>query len=106
MDRRDHRRRQLDLGDAVEMEASLVNGAVVHVAQRHPSAGQHPVQLDDPADQIRVGLLPERPWRAVFKPLENRLLHVLWPRLPSLPPSFRIGLQRTTRAGRGQTRFE
>ena len=60
MDRRDHRRRQLDLGDAVEMEASLVNGAVVHVAQRHPSAGQHPVQLDDPADQIRVGLLPER----------------------------------------------
>ena len=60
VDRRDHRRRQLDLGDAVEMEASLVNGAVVHVAQRHPSAGQHPVQLDDPADQIRVGLLPER----------------------------------------------
>ena len=41
-------------------EQRLVDGAVVHVAQRHPSAGQHPVQLDDPADEIRVGLLPER----------------------------------------------
>ena len=57
VDRRDHRRRQLDLGDAVEVEASLVDGAVVHVAQRHPSAGQHAVQLDDPADEVGVGLL-------------------------------------------------
>ena len=40
-------------------EQRLVDGAVVHVLQRHPSAGQHAVQLDDPADQIRVGLLPE-----------------------------------------------
>ena len=41
-------------------EQRLVDGAVVHVSQRHPSAGQHAVQLDDPPDQIRVGLLPER----------------------------------------------
>ena len=37
----------------------LVDGAVVHVLQRHPSAGQHSVQLDDPADEVRVGLLPK-----------------------------------------------
>ena len=41
-------------------EQRLVDGAVVHVAQRHPSAGQHAVQLDDPADEVGVGLLPER----------------------------------------------
>ena len=47
-------------------EQRLVDGAVVHVSQRHPSGRvaavlgrQHPVQLDDPADEIRVRLLPE-----------------------------------------------
>ena len=40
-------------------EPRLVDGAVVHVSKRHPSAGQHAVQLDDPADEVRVGLLPK-----------------------------------------------
>ena len=42
----------------------LVDGAVVHVSQRHPSHAavgtwQHAVQLDNPADEVRIGLLPE-----------------------------------------------
>ena len=49
-------------------EQFLVDGAVIHVSQRHPSGrgaavlgvGQDAVQLDDPADEIRVRLLPER----------------------------------------------
>ena len=47
-------------------EQRLVDGAVVHVAQRHPSGRvaavlgrEDAVQLDDPADEIRVRLLPE-----------------------------------------------
>ena len=40
-------------------EQLLVDGAVVPVSKRHPSAGQHAVQLDDPADEVRVGLLPK-----------------------------------------------
>ena len=40
-------------------EQRLVDGAAVHVSQRHPPAGQHAVELDDPADEVRVGLLPK-----------------------------------------------
>ena len=31
----------------------------VPVSQRHPSAGQHAAEPDDPADEVRVGLLPK-----------------------------------------------
>ncbi len=48
-------------------EEFFVDGAVVHVSKRHPSGlgaavarmGKHAVQLDNPADEIRVRLLPE-----------------------------------------------
>ena len=40
-------------------EQRLVDGTVIHVSKRHTSAGQHAAELDDPADQIRVGLLPK-----------------------------------------------
>ena len=40
-------------------EQLLVDGVVVHVSKRHPSAGKHAVELDDPADEVRVGLLPK-----------------------------------------------
>ncbi len=50
----------LDPGLNLLGEQRLVDGAVVHVAQRHPSAGQHAVELDDPAAEVGIGLLPER----------------------------------------------
>ena len=47
-------------------EQRLVDGAMVDVTQRHPSGRvaavlgrQHPVQLDDPADEVGVRLLPK-----------------------------------------------
>ena len=36
-----------------------IDGTVIHVAERDPMAGQRPVKLDDPADEVRAGLLPE-----------------------------------------------
>ncbi len=37
-----------------------VDRAAVHVAQRYPAPRQEPVKLDDPPDEVRVCLLPER----------------------------------------------
>ena len=37
-----------------------IDGAAVDVLQGDPPSRQEPVQLDDPAHQIGVGLLPER----------------------------------------------
>ena len=58
-------------------EEILVDRTVVHVSKCHPSGrvapvagvGQHAVQFDDPADEIRVRLLPE--W---FFPLAEQLI--------------------------------
>ena len=41
-------------------EQFLVDGAVVDLLQSDPLAGEYAVELDDPAEQIGVGLLPER----------------------------------------------
>ena len=37
-----------------------VDRAAIDVAERDPATRQEPVQLDDPAHEVRVGLLPER----------------------------------------------
>ena len=36
-----------------------VDGTVIHVAEGDPMTGQRPVKLDDPADEVGAGLLPE-----------------------------------------------
>ena len=41
-------------------EQLRVDRAAVDVLQRDPAPGQEPVQFDDPAHEVRVGLLPER----------------------------------------------
>ena len=53
--------------DALNFSACLIlarkkiraDGALVDVLQRHPTLGEHPVKLNDPAHQIGIGLLPE-----------------------------------------------
>ena len=50
-------------------EQLFIDRAMVDVLERHPSARQHAVQLDNPANQVRVGLLPER-----FFPLAEELI--------------------------------
>ena len=46
----------LDLGS----EKVRVDGAAVDLLQRHPPLREDSVKLDDPADQVGIGLLPER----------------------------------------------
>ena len=45
-------------------EQLRVDRAAVEVAKRDPTPGQKPVQLEDPAHEIRIGLLPE--WKAAL----------------------------------------
>ena len=36
------------------------DGAAVNILQGDPAAGEDPVEFDDPAHQVGIGLLPER----------------------------------------------
>ena len=79
----------------------FVDRAMVDVLERHPFARQHTVQLDDPADQVGVRLLPER-----FFPLAEELIqegrHGVGERVGVEPP----GAQRIPGHAAGHAQFE